>query len=120
MVNVNVVRNTLLDFVFNQSLVCDFPRNQNIRDDEPAHTRLPCFMCGHLGSIRFVKGSNLVFRCSSHNVIAMSMAAGLVSYILKKCENCSDDDLLDAVKALFESRQEAQVCFPPLTCSRNT
>ena len=101
MVNVKFVRNTLLDFVFNQSIVCDFPRNQYFRDDEPAHTRLPCFMCGHLGS---VKGSNLVFRCSSHNVLAMSMAAGLVSYIFKNCENCSDDDLLDAVKALFESR----------------
>ena len=39
----------------------------------------------------------------SHKVIAMSMLAGLVSDILKRCDNCSHDDLLDAVKALFES-----------------
>ena len=43
----------------------------------------------------------------SHKVIAMSMLAGLVSDILKICENCSDDDLLDAVKALFESKPGA-------------
>ena len=41
---------------------------------------------------------------ASHNVIAMSMLAGLVSDILKRCDNCSHDDLLDAVKALFESK----------------
>ena len=40
----------------------------------------------------------------SHKVIAMSMLAGLVSDILRRCDNCNHDDLLDAVKALFESK----------------